>query len=72
MLMVCSEVVTVIHSNSKIAYLANFVNVRESLYKNIDGFGKNCDFLARYPGMEKAGKIVTNEMWGSISEDLEV
>ena len=52
------------------AFLANFINMRESLYKNIDGYGRECDLLARYSVMEKAGKVVTDEEWRSLPDDL--
>ena len=52
------------------AFLANFINMRESLYKNIDGYGRECDLLARYSAMEKAGKVVTDEEWRSLPDDL--
>ena len=52
------------------SYLANFINVRESLCNNIDGYGRDCDLLTRYSVMEKAGKNVTNEMWSALPDDL--
>ena len=52
------------------AFLANFINIRESLYKNIDGYGRECDLLARYSAMEKAGKVVTDEEWRTLPGDL--
>ena len=52
------------------AFLANFINMRELLYKNIDGYGRECDLLARYSAMEKAGKVVTDEEWSSLPDDL--
>ena len=52
------------------AFLANFINMRELLYKNIDGYGRECDLLARYSAMEKDGKVVTDEEWSSLPDDL--
>ena len=52
------------------AFLANYINIRESLYNNINGYGRDCDLLVRYSVMEKAGKVVTDEEWRSLLDDL--